>query len=146
MSYSKERAQFLKDGQNEGIPWADCLALLRAATSLNRYAELSCSDEASDRDRVACPNVKDKALPCICSYTRETDTHSDVPRIDVKAQAVELRVARLLAALSKQTGNKYAPEFGGDPRGAVLRLHVPSGRHEGWGGLAVPSGPSGLTW
>lgn len=55
MSYRNERERFIAAMTREGLPFDVALGLLRAATTMNRYAELACSSEAADRDRVPCP-------------------------------------------------------------------------------------------
>ena len=55
MSYQRERDEFISRMTREGLPLHVTQALLRAATTLQRYAELACSSEAADRDRVPCP-------------------------------------------------------------------------------------------
>lgn len=55
MSYQRERDEFIDRMTREGLPLQVTVQLLRAATTLQRYAELSCSSEAADRDRVPCP-------------------------------------------------------------------------------------------
>jgi hypothetical protein len=58
-----------------------------------------------------------------------------VPRIAVTAQRAEQRVRSLCAPVG------IVPRFGGDPRGCVLAIIVPSGRTNTWGqdGIAVPA-------
>jgi hypothetical protein len=60
VSYQKERDEFVIRMEREGLPLDVTYKLLRAATTLQRYAELACSSEAADRDRVPCP-----ALRCV---------------------------------------------------------------------------------
>jgi len=42
MSYQHERDQFIARMTREGLDLASVLALLKAATTLQRYAELAC--------------------------------------------------------------------------------------------------------
>lgn len=139
MTYSQERDEFLGLVVKEGLPVDIARTVLRHATTLQRIAELECSSERADRDRVPCPGVKRDA-DCICDWDRDLDRgqHRDVKRIERQAQRIE---ARLIAGLAKYPG--FAFVFGGDPRGGVVRLKVPSGAYNTWGGaedgIAVPA-------
>ncbi len=99
----------------------------RAAATLHRLAELSCSSEAADRDRVPCPSQASQLrADCLCGQwdtnhgTGRPVQHESVPRIDVQAQQVERRIAKLAA----EHGLTVLTQ--GDPRGAVLRIVPPS--------------------
>ena len=60
--------------------------------------------------------------------------HVPVPRVNVREAQIEQRVRAVCAA------HGLVPIFDGDPRGAVLKLQVPSGRTNDWGreGVCVP--------
>lgn len=135
MSRQSERQDFLIAMAQEGVPSYVSRLVLRHAVTLHRLAELECSSEADDRDRVACPATwtKRKAGPCLCDQYKGPGQHEDIPRITVQEWRTQQRVAALL---SPYAGVKA--DFQGDPRGAVVRIHVPSGRDESWGGVAVP--------
>lgn len=129
MNTTKERKQQIADLRQEGWPLADVWTLLRYAATLNRLAELSCSSEAADRDRVPCPGAKGRR--CLCDAPTgapDARDHERIPRIDVQAARIEERV-RALAAKNGATVN-----LSGDPRGYVVKLHLPSGRYNTWGG------------
>ena len=133
---SIERLTFVADLTRElpDVPTHRIAALARelssAATRLHRLAELACSSEAADRDRVPCPAAK--GLPCLCDAAQG---HESVPRIAVTAARIERQVTRLLAE------HGISPIFQRDPRGAVFKLKVPSGKTDDWSreGLCVPS-------
>lgn len=57
-----------------------------------------------------------------------------MPRYMVREAQTEARVGALCAK------HELTPIFNGDPRGAVLKLKVPSGRTNDWGreGVCVP--------
>lgn len=121
MSYRAEREQFIVRMTKEGLDLSTTLALLRAATTIQRYAELACSSEAADRDRVPCPGILAvHATRCICDDwpvgTHAAGRHSLVPRIDVRA----LNTKRNAEALAAEHGLKVITQ--GDPRGYVLRV------------------------
>jgi hypothetical protein len=57
---------------------------------------------------------------------------------------VEKRNAQLQAritAICQQLGSGFEPVFNGDPRGATVKIRVPSGRTNDWGrvGICVPT-------
>lgn len=163
MSYQRDRDDFIVRMTMEGLDWRIIAQLLRSATTLNRYAELACSSEAADKDRVPCPasttisrkiggTVRD--LPrkasgaCLCddypAGSHAAGKHSTIPRITVKGDRLEKRV---IAAMPEG----WAADFQGDPRGYVLRVLPPSYAERNKGRdrhnldtIGVPSGPSGL--
>ena len=55
MSYQYDRDEFIARMAREGLPLPAIETLLRCATTINRLAEMACSSEAADRDRVPCP-------------------------------------------------------------------------------------------
>lgn len=58
MSYQHERDQFIDRMSREGLPLPITERLLRTATTMQRLAELACSSEAADRDRIPCPAMR----------------------------------------------------------------------------------------
>ena len=125
MSYQNERDQFIARMTSEGLPIHVTQALLRAATTMQRYAELVCSSEAADRDRVPCPASKNKpgksGHPCLCdNYNGEDQPHGDIPRITLLEHRIETRLSAILEAAG------WILETQGDPRGYVLRVIPPS--------------------
>ncbi len=165
MSRQREREEFIGSMIHEGVPVNVARLVLRHAASLHRIAELECSSEAADRDRVRCPATKTgKDADCICDFgwgrdksgcrTIKPETcpchtankpyecvtcgckpgHATVPRISVRAQQLQRRVEVLLKPYNVE------PIFQRDPRGAAVKLKVPSGRTDDWGqsGVCVP--------
>lgn len=145
----REREEFI--GIMEGIPLDVARAFLRAGATLHRLAELECSSEAADRDRVMCPArwaKRDTGTWCLCRDYGAFDAskagslargdhrgHGTIPRIAVQAARTEARAGKLAA--------KHGPQIiitGGDPRGAVLLIKLPSGRTNDWGGRGVVAG------
>ena len=132
MSKQRDRDEFITIAAKEGIPVDVARKLLRYAATLHRLAELECSSEAADRDRVSCP----RDIPCLCQdYGSYNGDHGTVPRIAVHGARTQRRVETLCADLPG-----IIPVFQEDPRGAVLKLRVPSGRTNDWGhtGICVP--------
>lgn len=140
MSRQREREEFVAKMTQEGVPVEVARKLLRAAASLQRIAELQCSSEAADRDRVRCPGDR-KEGGCLCrdygSYRNEPGNlgHGKVPHVNVQEDRIERRVKKLCSIYGVK------PIFQGDPRGAVVKLQVPSGKTDDWGatGLCVPA-------
>lgn len=144
----KERKEFIGIMSREGVRLDVARAFLRAGASLHRIAELECSSEAADRDRVPCPGKLAKVDTgfCLCrdygSYHADGNpggampraAHGTVPRIVVRGAKIEARVHKLAKA------NGLGVVMGGDPRGAVLIVTVPSGRSNDWGGRGVVAG------
>lgn len=145
MSYQKERDQFISTMTREGLPLHIIETLLREAAGFQRRAELACSSEAADRDRVPCPKSKvngrkraptvDGVAPCLCDSSEDHNTGMaggrmpTIPRITLQDWHAEQRVKKLFAANSPHVGTvltAWAIHVGGDPRGYVLRVIPPS--------------------
>lgn len=96
--------------------------LMRYSASHHRLAEMECNGPWQVNSPTLPNDVILKALERHEAYVeRETERYE---RLIVKACE----------------GYPLKPEFQGDPRGATVKLHVPSGRDESWGGVAVPNG------
>lgn len=136
MSYTKEREEFIAHVTAEGLPISVIRQILAKANTLQKIAELSCSSEAADRDRVPCPAVKSgKDEDCCCDFSYQ-NKHIDVPRIDRQEMRIKRQLEKLIA------GRKgFNLHFQGDPRGAVVKLAVPSGKYDDCSreGLCVPA-------
>ena len=134
MSRQRERDAFIALMAREGLDVDQSRALLRAAATLQRIAELECSSEAADCDRVPCPAIASDKYECCCDFGyQEEGKHGDTPRVTAKSKRIEYRIRKML----EPTGVRAS--FQGDPRGYVVKIHVPSGRDAGWGGVGVPS-------
>jgi len=145
MSYQSERDEFLTLMGSEGVNITTARTLLREASVLQRLAELACSSERADRDQVRCPARPDRLgvwpVGCLCrdygSFESEGEPvcHGTIPRHMVQSARSE---ARIRAVCERQ---HLVPHFGGDPRGCILVVSVPSGRTNDWErrGIAVPS-------
>lgn len=143
MSYQHDRERFLSSMGSEGLPFAVALSLLRAASTLQRLAELACSSEAADRDRIKCPAAKVVGRgPCLCD--RPNDGHETIPRITLQEHQAQERARKALPAGWQLATN-------GDPRGYVLAVIPPSYAERNAGrdrwnldSIGVPSRESGL--
>ena len=150
MSKQRDREEFVSIMVAEGMPLDVCRQVMRLGATLHRLAELECSSEAADRDRVKCPGpgyLRPESDGCLCrdygSYDDMTpdldelkgaSRHGTVPRINVQEASARARVEALCSPYGIE------PDFQGDPRGAVVKLKVPSGRTNDWGrvGVCVP--------
>jgi len=114
---------------NEGGPVGLARLILRNATTIQRCEELACSSESADRDRIACPGGEES---CLCrdygSYDGEAGKHGRIPRINLQIE----RARRRICTACEPWGIK--PHFSGDPRGACVKLILPSGRWNSFGG------------
>lgn len=120
MSYGRQRAreEFLVTMHREGVPTDVSRKIMRHATTLHRIAEAECNGtfpanhdwSAADEDR-----------PCPCLQCKADRSATQSIRNLTKPYGVE-------------------PIFSGDPRGAVVKLKVTSGKTDDWGreGICVP--------
>ena len=141
MSYQHERETFIAHVTREGLRLQTAHELLRCATSINRLAELACSSEAADKDRVPCPQSKNLKSPCLCDYD---GAHHDIPRIRLQDWRTEQRAQRALP-------EGWQVLTSGDPRGYTLRVIPPSYAERNAGrnvhnldSIGVPARDSGL--
>jgi hypothetical protein len=61
-------------------------------------------------------------------------------RLNKHEQWVEKRNAQLqtrITAICEGLGAGFVPVFNGDPRGATVKIRVPSGRTNDWGGVGI---------
>lgn len=154
MSYQRDREEFISRVAHEGMSLPVAQTLLRIATTIHRLAELSCSSEAADRDRIPCPASQaikpglgesgDARHPCLCDP--RDGQHTDIPRIRWQDYRAEQRAIRAVPA-----GWRVLTE--GDPRGYTLRVIPPSYADRNAGrdrfnldAIGVPPGPSRLRW
>lgn len=143
-SYTTDREQTIASLTKEGLPLDAIRTLLRCATTMQRLAELACSSEAADRDRIPCPNKTNPKAPCLCDYS--DGAHTTIPRIRLQDWRAEQRAEQALPA-----GWRVLTQ--GDPRGAVLRVIPPSYAERNAGrdihnleSIAIPARESGLTF
>jgi hypothetical protein len=173
MSYQRERDEFIGAMSREGLPVYKARQLLALATTINRLAELACSSEAADRDRIPCPAERNRCScapgdapmntrvtsrahcrrhgedigphPCLCD-AGDSGEHFTIPRIRLQDYRAEQRAIALMPA-----GWRVVTE--GDPRGYTLRVIPPSyaARNEGRDrhnleAIGVPPRDSGIRW
>jgi hypothetical protein len=51
--------------------------------------------------------------------------------------AIEARIRQLVDALPRYRNQPIVPVFSGDPRGATVKLRMPDGRSDDWGGEGI---------
>ena len=103
MGKQRDREEFVAIMAKEGVPVDVARSLMRASASLTRIAELQCSSEAADRDRVPCPGYYGTPPSCLCreygSGLIDGTEHGTVPRINVQEAAALRRRDRVRAPL-----------------------------------------------
>lgn len=137
MTKQSDRDEFLIIMAQEGVPLDVTRALMRAATTLHRLAEAECNGDdwrdpkgpwhyRAEKD-VPTASCGDESGRVVMAWTRVTCS-------SCKGRRIEQRVSELCAK------HGLKPVFNGDPRGAVLKIIVPSGRTNDWGqtGVCVP--------
>jgi hypothetical protein len=126
MTRQREREEFVALMTQEGVPLGVIRGLMRAGTTLHRLAEAACNGDwpadNGERKVEECPKCQGLWVP-------STIKSNGCP--DCRAEAV-------VSALCAPHG--LTPIFNGDPRGAVLKVKVPSGRTNDGGreGICVP--------
>lgn len=141
MGRQKDREEFVAIMAAEGVGLDLARYLMRQATTLHRLAEASCNGDGHDHPEGPRHWVKPDGSGTWCAVVlepgiRRTGRRPFVTCPDCLSAEREADVVRVLQA----AGGKLEPVFRGDPRGAVLKLKVPSGRTNDWGrtGVCVP--------
>ena len=165
MSYQHERDEFIARATREGLPLDAIHTLLRCATTINRLAELACSSEAADRDRIPCPAEARGKGPCLCGIVGRNAAlgeHDTIPRITLQDYHAEQRAIKAVAVANKDLARRPSGAVAegrgewriiteGDPRGYTLKVIPPSYAERNAGkdrfnleAIGVPPGPSRL--
>lgn len=166
MSYTKERDTFITLASREGLDMPTITKLLRYATTLQRLAVAQCNGDFpynGDRDRptmtfktceerkrhdakyTTCPKCEASGVSkgAMRLSTELGNAKSQYPTERVRV-CPDCRTQELVTFLLRAQQPRVWPVFGGDPRGAVLRLSTPnypydeSGKN-GANGLYVPA-------
>ena len=149
MSRQKDREEFIALATKEGVPFSAAQKLMRYAATLHRLAERECNgtdwELGYPMGLTICPDAPPGAFngrgvyvgpPTggYCPTCGSSKDHGQIAKSQVEASRIERQVTALCQPL------KIVPDFSGDPRGAVLKLQVPSGRTNDWGreGVCVP--------
>lgn len=138
-----ERTRALVGLVRFGVPDHVSYAAVRIAAGLARRAELACSSEAADRDRVDCPKEFWTMSTCLCrdygtydhggakrasqrgaltpnpypvKHSKQPNWHGRIPRITVQDARAEKRITALLSPYVDRVA------LAGDPRGFVVKV------------------------
>ena len=130
MTKGKERGRFIEIMRQEGLGEGPSRLLLRYAATLQRLAEAECNGDWP------CDNGERKTEPCARCQSGYVRSAMKKTRDGLVCQDCRTE-DRVRALLERHEG--FSPYFQGDPRGAVLKVQVPSGRDASWDGVAVPS-------
>lgn len=130
MSKRADREEFISIMAQEGISLDVSRALLRAGATLHRLAEAQCNGDwpadNGERTTRACAR-------CECHWHPSVLKRGDL--------CPDCRTQDRVTALCQSTGlSGFVPVFGGDPRGAVLLVTVPSGRTNDFGRRGIVVG------
>lgn len=120
MSYAKDREATIVQLTRDGWKLDDIRTLLTLASRLQRWAVACCNgDYPADNGERATVQCKECERSWVPGFVR-----TGVCRDCLTEARVE--------ALAKHYG--AVAHCGGDPRGYVVKLKLPSGAHNGWGG------------
>ncbi len=124
----KEREEFLVSITREGVPLDVARKVMRNAATIQRLSEAECNGD------YPCDNGERKVSFCTRCESGYVKWVLKKGGLCPNCRAQD-RVAALLAPYSVK------PDFQGDPRGACVKLVVPSGRTDDWGktGICVPA-------
>jgi hypothetical protein len=121
MRYQKEREQFIVRFCAEGGNYYDAIRILRDASTLARLAEAQCNGDWP------CDNGERKVKPCAECQS------GYAPSVLLKGgRCPDCRTSARLR--DRLTALGFSADFSGDPRGYVVKLHLPSGAYNTWGG------------
>ena len=147
MRTNKERDEFLTIAEAEGLPESIARKLMRYATTLQRLAEAECNgddwrDERGPRHYVNISEPGPMQTKCGESLVTPENVPAKV-RSSKRWSAVTCstcRSMRLEEIARRAVPAGFEVLTQGDPRGAFLKITVPSGRTNDWGrvGVCVP--------
>jgi len=143
-SRAEERGRFIERLRAEGVPEHVTRLVMRHAATLQRLAEAQCNGDYpadnGERKVKACCKCEGLWAP-ESLMERAIDKRNPHP---TSAEHAACRICKdcRTAELVTEALAPYnvTPVFQGDPRGAVVKLRVPSGKTDDWGqtGLCVP--------
>jgi hypothetical protein len=153
-TYAVERERFLRTMQAGGMAPEIARRILRHANTVQRLSVLACNGDR--RPYVPCPaSYAGREELCLCDKPdcdKPDGQHEKIPPVAIE----QARAKRLIrewcdkACLAWEAADPqhrscitipFSAVFGGDPRGACVRLEVPSGKTDDWGreGICVPT-------
>ena len=126
MSYQTERDDFIVRMATEGLPIYKTRKLLAYANTLHRLAEAQCNgDWPAD-------NGERETAECQCGsyWAPSVLKHTRIDKVLTPKLCPDCRTVAHVKALLPQG---FVAQFGGDPRGCVFKIKVPSGASNDWG-------------
>lgn len=125
---TREREEFLVKICGEGVPLDVARKVCRNAATIQRLSEAKCNGD------YPCDNGERKVGFCSKCESGYVPHVLDKRGVCPNCRASE-RIEKLLAPYNVK------PIFQGDPRGACVKLAVPSGKTDDWGrtGICVPA-------
>jgi hypothetical protein len=128
MSYTRDRDEFISRMSRDGMPLDVITKLLRYASTLQRLAVAQCNGDwpadNGERKTKVCPNCEGLWAPV--SFARGVCPDCRTEALVRAALGVVKTADGDTVAVRTEGRPAWQPVFGGDPRGAVLRL-VPAG-------------------
>lgn len=147
MRTTKERNEFLEIAASEGLPGSTARKLMRYSTTLQRLAEAECNgddwrDEHGPRHYVNISEPGPMVTKCGENLVTAENTPAKVRSSKYwgRVTCSSCRSVRLEEIARRTVPAGFTVLTQGDPRGAVLKIKVPSGRTNDWGreGICVP--------
>ena len=76
-----------------------------------------------------------------CNGPGDLASNATIERFYARLERRESNLEDLIRRKCQELGPLFSPIFGGDPRGATIKIKVPSGRTNDWGkeGICVPT-------
>lgn len=136
MSKQSEREKFFATMATEGLPYEVAKLVARNAATIQRLSEAECNGD------YPCDNGERKVSfceRCESGYVPSSLVARKVPDGSIKYLCPNCRAQDRIVALLSPYAVKA--DFQGDPRGACVKLVVPSGKTDDWGrtGICVPA-------
>jgi len=127
MSYQKDREAFLATMAREGMDLETARLILRDATTIQRWEEEECNGTIQVDD----DDEKAERVSRYGSGESYREHRYPIPH----------RCNQAKARIRKRMPQGFAAVFQGDPRGACVKIKVPSGKYDDWGreGVCVPT-------
>lgn len=136
MSYQKDREEFISIMRTEGMEEHTARVLMRHGSTLQRLAEAECNGDDWRDDRG--PRHKLSTLDrAFCGEEEPKRLAKHWPNVTCST----CRSLRLEQIVAEKLPKGFGVKTQGDPRGAVLKITVPSGKTNDWGreGICVPT-------
>ena len=126
-----DRKTFVDVATSDGMSKGDARRLMELATILERVALTECNGlEAQSRTgrHEPCAEYCNGADAC------DRGDGAEPCKVHKREAAARAEVETICARVTRPDGKQFRPRFHGDPRGYVLKIMLPSGRYNTWGG------------